>query len=545
MDASKSGGAASALSPFAHRVFVVLWGATVVGNIGGWIRDTASSWLMTELAPAPLTVALVQAAATLPIFLLSLPAGALSDIVDRRRLMVGIQVGLCCVSLTLALLTAFGGMGPAALLVLTLLAGIGNALAGPVWQSIVPELVPRAELKPAVALNSLGINISRAIGPALAALVIITAGVPAAYLLDVCSYLVILAALFWWRRTQERPAVPEQFGGAIRAGFRYALASAPLQRVLLRAALFFAPASCCWALLPLVVRVQLQGGAAAYGILLAAIGLGAVGGALVMPLLRRHASLEATALGASLLMGLTTAALALAGSLILAALLLALIGAAWIMVLSTLNAAAQAVLPAWVRGRGLAVYLTVFYGSMTGGSLIWGGVAGAASIELALLLAGGACIVLALLARLAPLPAGEDDLTPSHHWPAPVLAEGLEPAGGPVMILVEYRIALATQPAFSDAATRLGAIRRRDGAYAWGLMADASEPERITEWFLLGSWEEHLRQHERFAAADRLVQEQVLAFHSGSAPAVRHLLSMANAGATRALHAGGHAAGAV
>ncbi|MDJ0388750.1 MFS transporter [Roseomonas sp. E05] len=254
--------ASSAFLPFRHRAFAVLWVATVLGNVGGWVRDTASAWMMTELAPTPVMVALVQAAATLPVFLLSLPAGTLSDILDRRRLMIGIQIGLCCNSLALALLTALGLLEANTLLLLTLFAGVGGALAGPVWQSVVPELVPREELRPAVALNSLGINISRAIGPALAALLIITAGTASAYLVDVASYLVILSALFWWRREQTVAAMPEQFGGAMRAGLRYALASAPLRRVLLRSLLFFAPASCCWALLPLVARVVLHGGPA-------------------------------------------------------------------------------------------------------------------------------------------------------------------------------------------------------------------------------------------------------------------------------------------
>jgi MFS family permease len=518
---------ASAFAPFKSRAFTVLWVATVIGNTGGWVRDTASAWLMTELAPTPVMVALVQAAATLPIFLLSLPAGALSDILDRRRLMIGIQIGLCCTSLTLAVLSGLGVIGSGALLLLTLCAGIGNALAGPVWQSVVPELVPRAELKPAVALNSLGINISRAIGPAVAALIIIMAGVPAAYLLDVISYVVIVCALLWWKPANNRPAIPEQFGGAMRAGLRHALSSAPLRRVLLRAVLFFVPASCCWALLPLVARTQLHGGAADYGIMLAAVGLGAIAGALLMPMLRQRLSPEAVALLASLLMGAMTAALAVAGSVMIACLLLALVGAAWITQLSTLNAIAQGVLPNWVRGRGLAIYLTVFYGSMTGGSLLWGRLAGGSSITTALLTAGIACAVMAVLARLLPLPAGEDDLTPSHHWPAPVVAEGLAATGGPVMVTVEYRVPVAQQPDFAKAAAELGTSRRRDGAFAWGLMHDATDPEQVVEWFLLNSWEEHLRQHERVSVTDKALQAQVHAFHTGGPPVVRHLLTLA------------------
>ncbi|HEV2605596.1 MAG TPA: MFS transporter [Microvirga sp.] len=517
--------AAGAFAPLRHRVFAVLWVATVVGNVGGWMRDTASAWAMTELAPSPMMVALVQAAATLPIFLFSLPAGALADIVDRRRMMILVQVGLALLSLTLGVAVLLGALTPAVLLGLTLLAGTGAALAGPVWQSIVPELVPRPDLKPAVALNSLGINIARAIGPALGGAVIVSLGVAAAYLLDVLTYAVTIAALVWWKRTPTAAALPEHLGGAMRAGLRYATASAPLRRVLLRAVLFFAPASCYWALLPLVSRTEIGGGAAGYGILLAAVGAGAVSGALLMPRLRARLSAEQVTLVATLATAACTAGLAIVGTVLSGAAVLAVAGAAWIMVLTTLNATAQAVLPNWVRGRGLALYLTAFFGTMTAGSLLWGRVAEATSLDTALLVAAAATVGAALLGLALALPSGDQDLSPSHHWPEPALAEGAPPSGGPIMGTIEYRVPTGQQSAFASAMNKLGAIRRRDGAYKWGLMADAADPERVTEWFLVGSWEEHLRQHERVSVADRATQERVRAFHSGTEPPqVRHLV---------------------
>lgn len=525
MTAATASPPASAFAPFRHRVFLVLWIATVVGNIGGWMRDTSSAWAMTSLAPSPLMVALVQAAATLPIFLFSLPAGALADIVDRRRMMIWVQFGLAGVSLTLMLLAWSGKLDPVWLLVLTLLAGVGAALSGPVWQTIVPELVPRADLKPAVALNSLGINMSRAIGPALAGAIIAFAGVAAAYAVDLATYAVTIAALIWWRREQHPVAEPERLGGAMRAGLRYALASAPLRRVLVRSALFFAPASCYWALLPLVARQEIGGGAGGYGLLLAAVGGGAVGGAMIMPRLRAWLSGETLALCATLLTGAATVGLAFASSLLAGAVVLALAGAAWITMLTTLNATAQGVLPDWVRGRGLAVYLTAFFGTMTAGSLAWGQTAAVTSLDTALIAAGTACALAAVFARLLPLPTGDDDLTPSHHWPAPIVSDGGTPAGGPVMVMIDYRVHSTDQPAFAAAAADLRAIRRRDGAYDWGLMVDAAEPDRVTEWFLVGSWAEHLRQHERVTVADEATQARVRAFHGGDAPPqVRHLV---------------------
>ncbi|HEV2605776.1 MAG TPA: MFS transporter [Microvirga sp.] len=527
MSEGKSPGA---FAPLRNRVFAVLWVATVVGNIGGWMRDTASAWAMTELAPSPVMVALVQAAATLPIFLFSLPAGALADIVDRRRMMIMVQAGLAAVSLSLGLAALTGFLTPPLLLALTLVAGIGAALAGPVWQSIVPELVPRPDFKPAVALNSLGINIARAIGPALGGAIIVGLGVAAAYLIDVATYAVTIAALVWWNRMPSQAALPEHLGGAMHAGMRYTLASAPLRRVLLRAVIFFAPASCYWALLPLVARSEIGGGAAGYGILLAAVGVGAIGGALLMPRLRARLSGERVTLLATLATAACTAALAFVHSVAAGAAVLAVAGAAWIMVLTMLNATAQAVLPNWVRGRGLAVYLTVFFGTMTVGSLLWGQVAEATSLDAALLVAGGVGAASALAGRALVLPSGDEDLSPSHHWPEPTVVDGTAPAGGPIMVMIEYRVFLERQPAFADAMHDLGTIRRRDGAYEWGLMADAAEPERVTEWFLVASWEEHLRQHERVSVADRALQDRVRAFHAAdAAPLVRHLVPLGSA----------------
>lgn len=528
---------ASAFAPLKHHAFAVLWAATVVGNVGVWVRDTASAWAMTEFAPSPIMVAAVQAAATLPVFLFSLPAGALADIVDRRRMMIVVQAGLALVSLALALLALWGRLDPVALLLLTLAGGVGAALTGPVWQSIVPELVPRPDLKPAVALNSLGINISRAIGPALAGAIIVGAGVAAAYVVDLASYVFVLAALIWWKRdVAVQTTAPERLGGAMRAGVRYALASAPLRRVLLRATLFFAPASCYWALLPLVTREEIGGGAGGYGILLAAVGIGAVGGAVLMPRLRSVLRGETLALVAMLATGAATAGLAFAASLATGAALLGLAGAAWITMLTSLNGTAQGVLPDWVRGRGLAVYLTVIFGTMTAGSLVWGQVATLTSLDAALVTAGGACALAALLGLVLPLPLADADLTPSHHWPAPIVAEGAAPAGGPIMVLIDYRVAPADHAAFAIAAGPLGQLRRRDGAYDWGLMADAADPQRLTEWFLVGSWDEHLRQHDRVTQADRAVQDGIRAFHRGTRPpAVRHLVPVGHTTCVAAL----------
>lgn len=517
---------AGAWAPFRNRVFLVIWTAVLVSNIGTWIRDVASGWLMTELSPSPLLVSLVQAGTTLPIFLLSLPAGALADIVDRRKLLIGVQVLLLALGITLAVVSHVGAMTPALLLGLILIGGVGTALAGPAFQSIVPELVGKAELRPAVALNSLGINVARAIGPALGGLIIATAGVATAYLVDAASYLLVIAAFLWWRPTLAPADLPpEAFGAAMRTGLRYTMGSPELKRVLLRAGAFFLFGSAYWALLPLIARDLLKADATFYGVLLASIGAGAVSGALLLPRLKLPGG--TLVLAGTLLTATVIAALALIEVRWAAPILLFVAGAAWIAVLTNLNVAAQAVLPNWVRARGLAVYLMVFFGAMTAGSALWGTVAQATSIQTALLAAAGGGLLAGLLAaRLVPLPAGEADLTPSMHWPEPASSGPIPGERGPVMIAVEYRIEPSDRRAFLEALAHLAKARRRDGAFGWRVMEDAEDPHRFEEVFYAASWLDHLRQHRRVTRTDAELQLAVQAFHRGDGPPrARHLLA--------------------
>ncbi len=517
-----------AFAPLRNRVFAVLWIATVLGNVGTFMRDVASAWLVIELSSSATAVALVQAAATLPIFLLSIPAGVLSDIVDRRSLLVAVQAGLAVVSALLALLAWFGGHTVTSLVGLTLLGGIGAALSMPTWQAIVPELVSKAELKGAVALNSLGINIARSVGPALGGLMLASLGAATTYALDVLTYVVVLAALLWWPRARvATDGLSEHFGGALRAAVRYAGAAPDLRRVLVRAALFFAFASSLWALLPIVSRDLLGGGPSFYGFLLGAIGAGAIGGALLMPRLRRRLDADGLVLFASLTTAAVAAGLALGPPQEVAIVLSLLLGAAWIAVLTTLNATTQSVLPNWVRGRGLAIYLMVFNGAMALGSIGWGILAEMIGVP-ATLLAGAAGLgVAALIARRSPLPLGEADLAPSNHWPEPLAAAPIQGDRGPVMVTIAYHVHLEDHPAFLEALTKLASERRRDGAYAWGVSEDASNPERLMEWFFVESWAEHLRQHHRVSRADADLQQAANRYHKDIAPPkVEHFLDL-------------------
>ncbi|MGH6861762.1 MAG: MFS transporter, partial [Phyllobacterium sp.] len=473
------------------------------------------------------------AAGTLPIFLLAIPAGVLTDILDRRKFLIAVQILLASVSLTLMALAHTGMLSVGSLIGLTFIGGIGAALMGPTWQAIVPELVPREDVKSAVALNSLGINIARSIGPAAGGLLLAAFGAAFTYGADVASYILVIAALAWWPRAKDaNDALQENFLGGFRAGLRYTRASRQLHIVLLRAAIFFAFASAVWALLPLVARQLLGGDASFYGILLGAVGAGAIGGAFAMPKLRDRLNADGLLLAAAIVTAIVMGILSLAPPKWVAVVALLFLGGAWITALTTLNGTAQAVLPNWVRGRGLAVYLTVFNGAMTAGSLGWGAVGEFAGIQGTLLIGAAGLLVAGLVMHRLKLPAGDADMVPSNHWPEPLVAEPVPNDRGPVLILIEYSVEKDHRAAFLHAIDELSRERRRDGAYGWGVTEDSADPQKIVEWFMVESWAEHLRQHKRVSHADADLQGKVLGYHVGpEKPVVRHFLTIKRPGA--------------
>jgi MFS family permease len=519
-------------APLRHRLFAVIWTATVLGNIGTFMRDVSSAWLVTEISVSPASVAMIQAAGTLPFFLLAIPAGALSDILDRRRLLIVLQIVLGSVSSLLAILAWTGAVSVESLIVLTFLGGAGAALATPAWQAITPELVPRSDLKGAVALNSLGINIARSIGPAVGGFLLAFLGAAAVYGFDVLTYVVVGGALLWWRREADADdGLRENFGGALRAGLRYARASRDLHRILWRAVLFFAFASAVWALLPIVARQEIGGGPSFYGLLLGSVGAGAIAGAILLPRARERLGQDRLVLAATLVTAGSTALLALTNSEIVAIIATFVLGTSWIAILTTLNSTMQAILPNWIRGRGLAIYLTAFNGAMAAGSLGWGFLAQEIGTDATLIAAGLSLIVVAVLAHRAHLPTGEGDLTPSLHWPEPAMAEPIAHDRGPVMVMVTYRILQADRVTFLAALERLSEERWRDGAYSWGISEDAADPERIVECFFVKSWAEHLRQHKRISKADADIQAEARRFHQGpESPLVQHFLAVGKPG---------------
>jgi len=519
---------ASAGSPFRHRIYTVLWIATVISNIGTWMYNAAAGWLMTTLNADPLIVSLVQVATSLPMFLFALPAGALADIVDRRRFLILVQIALAVVTAAIAALVWLSLITPALLLMFTFLLGIGAALTAPAWQAIVPQLVPTQDLSGAIVANSVGINISRAMGPALGGVIIAALGIAAPFWFNAASILVIIGALLWWRAprppTHRLPA--ERFVGAVVAGLRHVRHSPPLRATLMRAVGFFLFASAYWALLPLVARDQIAAGPTLYGILLGAIGAGAVLGALGLPWLKNKLGPDRVVAAGSVGTAVSLTLFGLAHEPVVGLAASAIAGISWIIVLASLNVSAQASLPDWVRGRGLAMFVTVFFGAMTVGSMIWGQVGGLFGLPVAhFCAAAGALAAIPLTWHWKLQTAGGIDLVPSMHWPAPIVTRDVDQDKGPVLVTIEYRIKPTDRDAFLTALEGLAQERRRDGAYDWGVFEDAAEEGRLLETFVVDSWLEHLRQHQRVTNADRLLQDKVHRFHLGDEPKVTHFIA--------------------
>lgn len=516
----------SAWSPFRIPVFRALWIATLVSNIGTWMHDIGAGWLMTTLSPSPVMVALVQTATTLPVFLLALPAGALADIIDRRRHLIVAQVFMAITAGCLAVIALTGIATPWLLVALTFAMGLGTAMTMPAWAAIVPELVPRSELPAAIALNSMGINVARAIGPAIAGVIVSVAGSGAVFALNTLSFVGVIAVLYYWKRQPRDSELPtERMLGAMRAGVRFAWHSVELQAAVIRGLGFFLFASASWALLPLIARNLVNGGAQAFGILVASVGVGAVAGAVVLPKLREKVSRDILVAGSTLVYALCLLALASLDRLLPLALVMAVSGVAWITVLSSLQVAAQMALPNWVRSRGLAVFMSAFMGCMALGSLFWGKLAQLYSIEFSLMAAAVGAVAGVLLTWRWQVGGTETlDLTPSMHWPSPPPVASHD--RGPVLVTVEYTVREEKVSEFLQRIRQLGKHRRRDGAFTWGVFEDTERPCHFIETFSDESWLAHLRQHARVTVETKGIQRRIRAcLAEDSEPVVTHYLS--------------------
>ncbi len=520
---------ASMWSPLRRPAFRSVWIAWVVASTGNWMQIAGAAWLMTSLTASPLLVALMQTATSLPVFLVGLPAGALADIVDRRKLLLATQSWNLLAALTMGLLTLAGLMSAWTLLAFTFLMGLGTALTGPAWQALLPELVEREDLQSAVALNAGGFHAAQAVGPALGGLVVGTAGPGAAFLLNAASLLDMLRAIYRWRPARTVSDLPpEDMLGPSLAGMRYVRDAPALQAVLVRIGAFTLGASALWSLLPVVARRELGLDPTGYGIVLGSLGAGAVCGVLLLPRLRRALSLDRLTAAATLVFAGATLAAAYLRFAPLVVLTTAAGGLAWLTVMSCVGFAAQIAVPAWVRARALSVYLLVFQGLLAAGSLAWGALAQqfgtATALTLAAVaLAGG----LAATGRWPLHQVQRLDLNPSGHWPGPQVAITPELEDGPVLVTVEYRVPTERADEFLAAMDAMRRFRRREGAIRWDLFHDLGDPDRYLETFLVTSWAEHMRQHTRVTVEDQAIEARAFSFlQPGVAPVAAHLIAV-------------------
>jgi MFS family permease len=491
------------------------------------MQDTAGTWLMTVLTPSPLLIALMQTAASLPVVMLGLLAGATADIFDRRRLLLFWQAWMLAAVALLSLLTFFNIISPWVLLTLTFLLNLGAAMNSPAWQAIMPEVVPREQLPDAVSLNSAGFNLARALGPALGGITVAMfthadTGAAWTFVLNSLSFVGVIFVLYQWRRKPLfKSALPaERIFGSMRAGLRYIQYAPPLKAALTRVFLFTLFVSAVWSLLAVVAARDLHQGAMGYGILNGSMGLGAVIGATNLPRVRRKLSADAIITISTGVFILTLLILAFVHYPLVIIPVLLIAGFAWTSTMSTFNLAVQISAPHWVQARTLGAYQMIFSGGMALGSVVWGLVAEHLSTPISLTAAAaGMLITLPLSLRLHVLRGELPDLSPYRStFVAPQLAMEPEMTDGPVRVLVDYCVDPEDYNDFVQAIHELKYVRLRDGAMRWGIFQDADDPRRLNETFIMESWIDYLRQRERFTASDRTVQNRVLSYHRGAAP---------------------------
>ena len=507
-----------ALAPFQHPVFTMLWSTWLIANLCMWMNDVASAWLMTTLTAKPIWVALVQTAATLPVFLLGLPSGALADILDRKKFLFFTQVWVAVVGSLLSVAVFAGVVTPPLLLMLVFLNGVGLALRWPVFSAIVPGLVPRAKLPAALALNGVSMNASRILGPLVAGAIIASLGSAWVFLLNaVLSILAAVVITRWQREHRPDPLGRESLRGAMRVGLQYMAQSYHLKGVLLRIAIFFFHSTALMALLPLVAR-QIKGGdAGTFTVLLAAMGAGAIASTFALPRLRQTLSRDRLVLLGACTQALAMVVMAVNTHLWIGVLAMLLGGAAWITTANTLSVSAQISLPDWVRARGMSMFQMAIMGAAASGAAVWGQVATWSSVPWALGIGATSGALAMLLANWRMPDRGVmEDPTPAGPLPRPEVTT--PPESGHVLVTIEYQIDPANAAAFRALMAQSRSSRLRQGAVAWELLSDINDPGRFVEVIEDASWTDHLRRFERVSAADVALRDRKLAFHIGEAP---------------------------
>jgi len=513
-----SSGSLSPLLPLKRPTFRMLWGVWMTANTCMWMNDVASAWLMTSLTASPAWVALVQTAATLPVFLLGLPSGAFADILDRRRYFIMTQLWVAIVATILSVAVLAELVTPLSLLLLTFANGVGLAMRWPVFAAIVPGLVSRPELPLALALNGVAMNASRIAGPLIAGFLIASAGSAYVFVLNAGLSLICAALIVRWRYVQTpHPLGRERLLSAMRVGIQFVRQSARLKSVLMRIALFFFHSTALLALLPLVARGLEDGDAGTFSLLLAAMGAGAIGAAMFLPRLRQFTDRDTLVVGGTVLQAAATMVVAFAPNAYVAVTAMFVAGVAWITTANSLSVTAQLGLPDWVRARGMSMYQMAIMGASATGAAVWGQIAEALSVPASLALAAVSGALTMLVAnRFVPHGGVEEDLTPQRTLAPPAVES--PPGGTQVVITIEYEIDPARADEFRDLMRESRRSRLRQGALAVNLLHDITRPGRYIEQIIDESWTEHLRRFDRMTAADIALRERKRAFHIGKTP---------------------------
>ena len=514
----------AAIAPLRHNLFRLLWTTNLVVSVGVWLQNTGAGWLMTTLAPDALTVSLVQMATILPIFLLALPAGALADIVDRRLFIMITQGWMLAAAGGLAIMTYAGQTDATSLLAFTFAIGLGQAMNNPAWGSVLAESVPRHDLVQAITLNGIGFNLARAVGPALAGVLVLLGGPALAFGLNALSYLAVIIALLSWHRRPRGTSLPrEHLVSAMRAGLRFVRHTPVMQAAMIRTGCFFFAAAAPWAVLPLIVKQQLHMEAGTYGLLLGLMGAGGVTAGLLLPQIRNRFSRGTTVFGSGLISCLGMALVGIAQHWLLAAVGMVLFGIGWVAASSVAQGAAQMAAPPWVRSRALAIYQLGFNFAMIVGTLFWGWLSTEIGLSQAMLAAAATGIALSLLARRANI-----DLEPSLIAAVPLDAAPVPEAVDPelidlvsegrnrVMEWQRYRISSDNSEQFLAAMAEVRDVRGRAGAVGWQLYEDIAHADGWVEVWTVENWTDHLREATRLSGADRAVLAQAMALHIGT-----------------------------
>jgi MFS family permease len=498
-------------SPLRNRAFRLFYFGSIGAAVGYTMQATIAAWLMATLTPSELMVALVQTASTAPTLLFGLIAGTLADIIDRRRLILITQIGLFAATLLLGLVALAGVVGPASLLLLTFVVGTGFTFYLPAQQASINELVPRVELPRAVALGAAGFNVARAVGPAFAGALAAWLSSGSALVASALFFVVMIVAMRKHKmRDVALPGVPERLLSGLMSGVRYARHSPAMRSFVVRNLSFAACASSLWALLPVIARDQLGLGAGGYGLLSAGFGSGAVVGALWLPGHLQRRTLNAITLAGVAVWGVSLLLIAATRYTWLAMIGVFGCGMAWVFVFASLSAGTQSSAPAWVRARAVSMNLVAVQASLAIGSALWGAVASAAGVRIALAVSAGALVVLHLLHRRIVVEMGKEaDVMPGARLPELTISGEPLPDDGPVLIQIEYRIDPSNRNAFVRAIRRVGPTRRRNGATSWRVYRDLGEEDRYVERYVIESWAEYVRLRSRMTMADSRLLETV------------------------------------